>query len=107
MIVQTCHRCNSTKLHRNGSSGGRAKYHCLSCNHYGYLQPAAPQRQARYAQVEKLLAERLSQRAIVRTTGVSRMTVAKILKKSLPGGGPLSAAANSGRDGDGPPPGGD
>ena len=32
--------------------------------------------------VEKLLAERLSQRAIVRATGVSRMTVAKILKKA-------------------------
>lgn len=82
MIAQLCHRCGSTDLRRNGSSNGRAKYHCRTCNHHGYLQPAAPQRQARYAQVEKLLAERLSQRAIVRATGVSRMTVAKILKKS-------------------------
>jgi hypothetical protein len=32
--------------------------------------------------VEKLHLERLSQRAISRTTGMSRMTIAAILKKS-------------------------
>jgi DNA invertase Pin-like site-specific DNA recombinase len=35
------------------------------------------------AAVEKLHLERLSQRAIARATGMSRMTVAAILKKSL------------------------
>jgi len=44
--------------------------------------PAAAERSARYAQVEKLLVERNSQRSIVRTAGVSRMTVAKLAKKS-------------------------
>ena len=44
--------------------------------------PAAVERSARYAQVEKLLAERNSQRSIVRVTGVARMTVAKLAKKS-------------------------
>jgi DNA invertase Pin-like site-specific DNA recombinase len=37
---------------------------------------------ARYSRVEKLLAERNSQRSIVRVTGVARMTVAKLAKKS-------------------------
>nr|WP_148103637.1 hypothetical protein [Hymenobacter metallilatus] len=46
-----------------------------------YLQPAAPRKAAQYAQMEKLL-ERVSQRAIVRLTGVARMTVAKLAKKS-------------------------
>ncbi|WP_460504203.1 hypothetical protein [Hymenobacter agri] len=44
--------------------------------------PAAAERAARYSQVENLLAERNSQRSIVRVTGVSRMTVAKLAKKS-------------------------
>ena len=44
--------------------------------------PAAAKRAARYSQVEKLLAERHSQRSIVRVTGVARMTVAKLAKKS-------------------------
>lgn len=77
-----CGRCSSLKIRKNGSSGGRAKYQCTSCGHQGYFQPAAPARAARYAQVEKLLVERVSQRGIVRLTGVSRMTVAKLAKKS-------------------------
>ncbi|MEL5996325.1 hypothetical protein [Hymenobacter segetis] len=67
-------------MRKNGSNGGRAKYQCAKCGYHGYLQPAAPA--ARYAQVEKLLAERNSQRSIVRATGVSRMTVANLAKKS-------------------------
>lgn len=67
---------------QNGSSGGRAKYQCTRCGHQGYFQPAAPALAARYAQVEKLLVERVSQRGIVRLTGVSHMTVAKLAKKS-------------------------
>lgn len=78
----TCGRCASLQIRKNGSSGGRAKYQCTTCRHQGYFQPAAPARAARYAQVEKLLVERVSQRAIVRLTGVSRMTVAKLAKKS-------------------------
>lgn len=81
--THSCRRCGSQALHRNGSVKGKAKYHCTTCGYHGYFTSALEQRQARYAQVEKLLSERLSQRAIVRATGVSRMTVAKILKKSV------------------------
>ena len=77
-----CARCASQRIRKNGSSGGRAKYQCTSCGHQGYFHPAAPARALRYAQVEKLLVERVSQRAIVRLTGVARMTVAKLAKKS-------------------------
>jgi transposase-like protein len=80
--IQLCGRCSSEHVRNNGSNGGRAKYQCTSCGYQGYVQPAAPARAARYAQVEKLLAERTSQCSIVRATGVSRMTVAKLAKKS-------------------------
>lgn len=88
--IHLCGRCASEHVRKNGSNGGRAKYQCTSCGYQGFLQPAAPARAARYAQVEKLLAERNSQRSIVRATGVSRMTVAKLAKKS---GASLPAAA--------------
>ena len=90
-MIHLCGRCSSEHVRKNGSNGGRAKYQCTACRYQGYLQPAAPARAARYAQVEKLLAERNSQRSIVRATGISRMTVAKLAKKS--GTGVPGAAA--------------
>ena len=45
-------------------------------------QQRGPGRAVRYAQVDKLLVERNSQRSIVRATGVSRTTVAKLVKKA-------------------------
>ncbi|WP_460586166.1 transposase [Hymenobacter arcticus] len=82
ITVHLCGRCSSEHVRKNGSNSGRAKYQCTACGYQGYLQPAAPARAASYAQVEKLLAERNSQRSTVRATGVSRMTVAKLAKKS-------------------------
>ena len=78
----TCAKCGSSALRKNGSSGGKAKYQCTSCRHQAVLVPAAPARAARYAQVDKLLVERNSQRSIARATGVARMTIANLLKKS-------------------------
>ena len=54
----------------------------------GALRPGG-----KYAQVEKLLAERHSQRSIVRVSGVSRMTVAKLAKKSAAAQPALAPAA--------------
>ncbi|WP_156176246.1 transposase-like zinc-binding domain-containing protein [Hymenobacter terrenus] len=95
MIVTTqlYGRCASEQVRKNGSSNGRAKYQCTACGYQGYLRPAGPERAARYAQVEKLLVERNSQRSIVRATGVSRMTVAKLAKKSASGQPPAAALA--------------
>ncbi|GAA4366297.1 hypothetical protein GCM10023185_37370 [Hymenobacter saemangeumensis] len=95
MIVTTqlCARCGSEQVRKNGSTGGRAKYQCKACGFQGTRYPAGPARAARYAQVEKLLAERNSQRSIVRLTGVSRMTVAKLAKKSAAGEPAVAPAA--------------
>ena len=95
MIVTTqlCGRCASDQVRKNGNSNGRAKYQCKACGYQGYLRPAGPERAARYAQVEQLLVERNSQRSIVRATGVSRMTVAKLAKKSAAARPALAAPA--------------
>ena len=93
ITTQLCGRCASDQVRKNGSSGGRAKYRCKACAYQGYLHPAGPERAARYAQVEKLLVERNSQRSIVRATGVSRVTVAKLAKKSAGGLAPAAPLA--------------
>ena len=82
MIAHTCRRCCSTSLQKNGrTSTHQQKFHCKDCNFYGTLDTLEHERSARQAVVEKLYTERLSQRAIARTSGLSRMTVAKLLKK--------------------------
>ncbi len=86
-----CARCSSAHIRRNGTQGGQAKYQCKTCGYQARFVPAAVAKAAQYAQVEQLLTERNSQRSIVRATGVSRMRVAKLIKKS--GGGLATAAA--------------
>jgi transposase-like protein len=83
MIVITCRRCGSTQLRKNGrTASGQQKFHCKGCNFYGTLDTKDQERAQRRATVEKLQQERLSQHAIARTVGMSRNTVAAILKKS-------------------------
>jgi transposase-like protein len=83
MIAITCRRCGSTQLRKNGrTASGQQKFHCKACNFYGTLDTKEQERAQRRATVEKLQQERLSQRAIARTVGMSRNTVATILKKS-------------------------
>ena len=84
MIAITCRRCGSVNLRKNGRTpSGQQKFHCKDCNAYGTLDTLDQERARKRATVEKLYLERLSQRAIARTTRLSRMTVAAILKKSL------------------------
>lgn len=77
-----CAKCGSEPIRRNGTSQGHAKYQCKACGYQARFMPAAAAKVAQYAQVEKLLVERNSQRSIVRAKGVARMTVAKLAKKS-------------------------
>lgn len=82
MIAIRCRRCDSANLRKNGHTpSGQQKFHCKDCNAYGTLDTKEQERAHKQATVEKLHLERLSQRAIARTTGMSRMTVAAILKK--------------------------
>lgn len=87
-----CAKCGSDQIRRNGTRDGHARYQCKACRHQAQFVPAAMAKAAQYSQVDKLLVERNSQRSIVRATGVSRMTIAKRLKKSEPG---LACAATA------------
>lgn len=80
MIGIRCRRCGSTDIRKNGrSETGQQKMHCKECNFYSTLDLQQAQRDEHYRQVERLALERLSQRAIARVTGLSRMTVAALL----------------------------
>lgn len=82
VIAITCRRCGSVNLRKNGRTAtGQQKFHCKACNAYGTLDTKDLERAHKRATVEKLALERLSQRAIARTTGMGRMTIAAILKK--------------------------
>jgi transposase-like protein len=77
-----CGKCGSTAVRKNGSLKGQPKYQCTACRYQAVFSPAAPGKARAYAQVAQLLLERVSQRAIVRLTGVSRPTIVKLAKKS-------------------------
>ena len=96
-----CARCGSEHIRRNGTQGGQSKYQCKACGYQARFVPAAVAKAAQYAQVEALLTERNSQRSIVRATGVARMTIAKLLKKS--GVGLAPAATSPDEKGPAPP----
>jgi transposase-like protein len=82
MIAITCRRCGSNQLRKNGrTASGQQKFHCKGCNFYGTLDTKEQQRAVRRATAEQLHLERLSQRAIARTLGMGRTTVAAIVKK--------------------------
>ena len=55
--------------------------YCKACHFSSALELQDLERRLKEEQVEKLSLERMSQRAIARTTGVSRMTIAKLQKK--------------------------
>ncbi len=84
MIAITCRKCGSLNLRKNGRTRtGQQKFHCKDCNAYGTLDTKEHERQLRRETVERLHLERLSQRAIARTTGMSRTTIAGIVKKKF------------------------
>ncbi len=82
MISYTCRRCGSKNLRKNGrTKTQQQKFHCKDCNFYSTLTTQEAERSARYAHIEKLHRERISQRGIARATGVSRSTIIRHLKK--------------------------
>ncbi len=83
MIAVRCPQCASPKLVKNGrTSRGQQKYHCKDCRRYGTLDTHHAERERQRQLVEQLHTERVSQRGIARSTGVSRTTIIKWLKKS-------------------------
>ena len=88
-----CGKCGSDQIWQNGHRQDHARYQYKVCRYQARFVPAAIAKAAQYAQVDQLLAERNSQRSIVRATGVSRRTIAGRLKKSLDGCSLLAAPA--------------
>ena len=85
MIAHMCRRCASSDLVKNGHTPtGRQKMRCKTCGFSSTLELGDLERRLKEEQVGKLSLERLSQRAISRTTGVSRMTIAKLQKNDPP-----------------------
>jgi hypothetical protein len=76
-----CAKCGSGHIRRKSTSQGYAKCQCEAWGYQARFIPAATAKAAQYAQVEKLLVERNSQRSIVRAAGVACMTVAKWAKR--------------------------
>ena len=66
------------------------------CKRQGYFEPASVRKAAQLAQVDAPLVERNSHRSIVRATGISRMTIAKRLKKSRDASASASASPHPG-----------
>jgi transposase-like protein len=83
MITQTCHRCGSTQLRKNGRTNtGHQTFHCTACNFSSTLDTQTTVRAQRKDLAAQLHLERLSQRAVARTLKMSRRTVARVWKKT-------------------------
>lgn len=82
MIKIKCRKCGSENIKKNGKTyTGRQKFHCKDCKFYGTLNTKDSEIKTKEQLVEKLLLERVSQRAISRITGIGLNTVVKIVKK--------------------------
>lgn len=88
-----CAKCGSDLIRRNGHRQGHARYQCKVCRYQARFVPAALAKAVQDAQVAKLLGERNSQRSLARVTGVARMSIAKLVKKSADQQPPTAASA--------------
>jgi transposase-like protein len=93
MIALTCRRCESTNVIRYGKNiSGTQQFRCKNCGKTFVLNPQSPRLSAeKEAAIEAALAERISQRGIARTLGVSRDTIRAVRKKKPP---PSNSAAS-------------
>src|SRR5258708_37919494 len=84
MIALQCRRCGSTHLRKNGkTASGPQKMQCKGCNFYGTLVTQQGQRDAQRQQIRRLALARVSQRAMARVTGLSRMTISRLLQSTV------------------------
>jgi hypothetical protein len=84
MIAIRCRHCDSVNLRKNGHTpSGPQQFHWKDCHASGTLATKEQERAHKQATVEKLHVERLCQPTIARTTGMSRMTVAALLRHRL------------------------
>ncbi len=83
MIASRCPHCGSPNLVKHGrTASGQQNYHCKNCRRYGTLDTRVAARHRQRQLVEQVQTERVSQRGIARSIGISRTTMIKWLKKS-------------------------
>ena len=76
--------CRSTNIIKNGyNNRGSLQYHCKDCGARKVLNPKLKYTQERIEEILKVYYERGSMRGVCRIFGVSRITLASWLKKSL------------------------
>jgi transposase-like protein len=82
MINTPCRKCGSINIRKNGlTAAGTQKYHCKACDFYGTLNTQEEKQKKKEELIEKLFCERISQRGIARSVGVSRNRVISMIKK--------------------------
>ena len=96
MIALRCGGCDSERLMRDGKSAqGKQRYRCGSCGLRSREQPQAKGYSEEFkAQILAAYNERMSLRGIERAFGVSRLTVAKWLKKRPEDAGTAESTAS-------------
>ncbi len=81
IITQTCPRCGSSDLVRNGHDyKGAQKFHCKACGRYGTVNAQTGYADTTRRVIQRAVRERLSLRGIERTFGISRRTVSRWLR---------------------------
>jgi len=81
IVTQTCTRCESTNIVRNGHDyKGAQKYHCKACGRYGTLNARYGYPEQVREQVKRGIVERLSLRGLARMMQLSRRTVSRWLQ---------------------------
>lgn len=82
-ITVLCRHCGSDRLVKNGhADNGKQKYKCHACGRQSREDPTSPGLSPeREAEILRAYEERQSMRGISRTFKISRMTLARLLKK--------------------------
>lgn len=84
IITQTCPRCGSVNLVKNGHDyKGTQKFRCNDCQRYGTLRDARPRLPAVRTTVERAFTERMSLRGLARVFQISRTTITRWLVQTL------------------------
>lgn len=82
IIQHKCAHCGSEDIKKNGHNpNGKQQYKCKQCGRGGVVNPSVKYSEAFIEQVIAAYCERPSMRGIARIFKISRITLAKWLKK--------------------------
>lgn len=82
-VTHRCRNCGSEDIVKNGKNRyGSQQFKCKDCGKQAVLNPSVGYSEAKKEEILSAYKERPSMRGIERIYGVSRLTLAKWLKKS-------------------------